>query len=88
MNSLAAITCEDVLQGLFKLEVPAHKGAVYAKWISVFFGLLSFALVFVVERLGGVLQVRNIYIYIYTMSFDVLYIYRVLRRSSDISWKW
>ncbi|XP_058806032.1 sodium-coupled monocarboxylate transporter 1 [Phymastichus coffea] len=57
MNSLAAITCEDVLQGLFKLEVPARKGAIYAKWISVFFGLLSFALVFVVERLGGVLQV-------------------------------
>ena len=57
MNSLAAITCEDVLQGLFKMDIPARKGAIYAKWISVFFGVLSFALIFVVERLGGVLQV-------------------------------
>lgn len=57
MNSLAAITCEDVLQGLFKMQVPASKGAIYAKWISACFGVLSFALVFVVERLGGVLQV-------------------------------
>ncbi|KAJ8688275.1 hypothetical protein QAD02_024070 [Eretmocerus hayati] len=57
MNSLAAITCEDVLQGLLGLEIPANKGAAYAKWISVFFGLLSFALVFIVERLGSVLQV-------------------------------
>ncbi|XP_011501301.1 PREDICTED: sodium-coupled monocarboxylate transporter 1 isoform X2 [Ceratosolen solmsi marchali] len=57
MNSLAAITCEDVLQGLLKIDVPASKGAVYAKWISIFFGMLSFALVFVVERLGSILQV-------------------------------
>ncbi|KOX73367.1 Sodium-coupled monocarboxylate transporter 1 [Melipona quadrifasciata] len=57
LNSLAAITCEDILQGLFKMEMPARKGAIYARWISIFFGALSFALVFVVERLGSVLQV-------------------------------
>ncbi|XP_076684546.1 sodium-coupled monocarboxylate transporter 1 [Andrena cerasifolii] len=57
LNSLAAITCEDIFQGLFKIDLPAKKGAVYARWISIFFGALSFALVFVVERLGSVLQV-------------------------------
>nr|XP_034190607.1 sodium-coupled monocarboxylate transporter 1 [Osmia lignaria] len=57
LNSLAAITCEDIFQGLFKIELPARKGAIYARWISIFFGVLSFALVFVVERLGSVLQV-------------------------------
>ncbi|CAK9818585.1 Sodium-coupled monocarboxylate transporter 1 [Anthophora quadrimaculata] len=57
LNSLAAITCEDIFQGLFKIEMPARKGAIYARWISIFFGALSFALVFVVERLGSVLQV-------------------------------
>ncbi|XP_043503633.1 sodium-coupled monocarboxylate transporter 1-like [Polistes fuscatus] len=57
LNSLAAITCEDVLQGLFKMELPGRKGAIYARWISIFFGVLSFALVFVVEQLGSVLQV-------------------------------
>ncbi|XP_076652072.1 sodium-coupled monocarboxylate transporter 1 [Halictus rubicundus] len=57
LNSLAAITCEDILQGVFKISFPASKGAIYARWISVFFGAFSFALVFVVERLGSVLEV-------------------------------
>ncbi|XP_076377509.1 sodium-coupled monocarboxylate transporter 1 [Megalopta genalis] len=57
LNSLAAITCEDILQGVFKINLPASKGAIYARWISVFFGAFSFALVFVVERLGSVLEV-------------------------------
>ncbi|KAL2716877.1 sodium-coupled monocarboxylate transporter 1-like [Vespula squamosa] len=57
LNSLAAITCEDVLQGLFNMELPARKGATYARWISIFFGVFGFALIFVVERLGSVLQV-------------------------------
>ncbi|XP_043259272.1 sodium-coupled monocarboxylate transporter 1-like [Colletes gigas] len=57
LNSLAAITCEDILQGLFRIKLPDAKGAVYARRISIFFGGLSFALVFVVERLGSVLQV-------------------------------
>ncbi|KAL6430743.1 hypothetical protein ACFW04_006944 [Cataglyphis niger] len=57
LNSLAAITCEDILRGLFQMDLPASKGAVHARWISIFFGVLSFALIFVVERLGSVLQV-------------------------------
>ncbi|KYN11813.1 Putative sodium-dependent multivitamin transporter [Trachymyrmex cornetzi] len=57
LNSLAAITCEDILRGLFQMDLPASKGAIYARWISIFFGALSFALVFIVERLGSVLQV-------------------------------
>lgn len=57
LNSLAAITCEDILRGLFQMDLPVSKGAVYARWISILFGTLSFALIFVVERLGSVLQV-------------------------------
>ncbi|XP_033223744.1 sodium-coupled monocarboxylate transporter 1-like [Belonocnema kinseyi] len=57
LNSLAAITVEDVLQGLFGITLPARHGAFYARWISILFGAISFALVFVVERLGGVLEV-------------------------------
>ena len=65
LNSLAAITVEDVLQGLFNITLPARQGASYARWISILFGGLSFALVFVVERLGGVLEVttKNLYSY-------------------------
>ncbi|XP_044580342.1 sodium-coupled monocarboxylate transporter 1 isoform X2 [Cotesia glomerata] len=57
LNSLAAITCEDIFQGIMNMQVPAKKGAAYARWISIFFGIFSFAFVFVVERLGGVLEV-------------------------------
>lgn len=57
LNSLAAITCEDIIRGLLQKDLSASKGAIYARWISIFFGALSFALVFVVERLGSVLQV-------------------------------
>ncbi|XP_033225867.1 sodium-coupled monocarboxylate transporter 1-like [Belonocnema kinseyi] len=57
LNSLAAIAVEDVLLGLFDITIPARNGAFYARWISILFGTISFALVFVVERLGGILEV-------------------------------
>ena len=57
LNSLTAITVKDFINGAFKVELPEQKGAMIGKWISFVFGLLSFALVFVVEQLGGVLQV-------------------------------
>lgn len=60
LNSLAAITCEDIVRGLFRKDLSASKGTIYARWISTFFGVLSFALVFVVERLGSVLQVIGV----------------------------
>lgn len=39
------------------IEIPEDKGAIYAKWISLVFGVISFGLVFLVEQLGSVLQV-------------------------------
>ncbi|XP_058065900.1 sodium-coupled monocarboxylate transporter 1 [Anopheles bellator] len=56
LNSLAAVTCEDLLVSGMEWKIPEGKGALYAKWMSLGFGLVSFALVFVVERLGGILQ--------------------------------
>nr|CAD7452227.1 unnamed protein product [Timema tahoe] len=57
MNSLAAVTMKDFLHGAFKIDIPEHKEAITVKCLSVAFGVLSFALVFVVEHLGSVLQV-------------------------------
>nr|CAD7255943.1 unnamed protein product [Timema shepardi] len=57
MNSLAAVTMKDFLHGAFKIDIPVHKEAITVKCLSVAFGVLSFALVFVVEHLGSVLQV-------------------------------
>uniref|UniRef100_A0A182JJ80 Sodium/solute symporter n=1 Tax=Anopheles atroparvus TaxID=41427 RepID=A0A182JJ80_ANOAO len=56
LNSLAAVTCEDLLVTGMEVKIPDGKGALYAKWMSLGFGLASFGLVFVVERLGGILQ--------------------------------
>ncbi|XP_050094716.1 sodium-coupled monocarboxylate transporter 1 [Anopheles aquasalis] len=56
LNSLAAVTSEDLLVSGMEWKIPQGKGALYAKWMSLGFGLVSFGLVFVVERLGGILQ--------------------------------
>lgn len=56
LNSLSAVTCEDLLINGMNIKITPDKGALYAKWMSLGFGVLSFGLVFIVERLGGVLQ--------------------------------
>lgn len=57
LNSLTAVMMQDFLGGGLGIKVPAERGAFWSKWISALFGVLSFALVFVVEQLGSVLQV-------------------------------
>ncbi|XP_058457015.1 sodium-coupled monocarboxylate transporter 1 [Malaya genurostris] len=56
LNSLSAVTCEDLLVSGLGMKIPPEKGAMYAKWMSLGYGVFSFGLVFVVERLGGILQ--------------------------------
>ena len=59
LNSLTAVTVKDFFNGALKWELPEEQGARIGKWISFAFGLLSFGLVFVVEQMGSVLQVRH-----------------------------
>lgn len=56
LNSLAAVTCEDLLVNGLNIKISPEKGALYAKWMSLGYGAVSFVLVFIVEKLGGVLQ--------------------------------
>lgn len=56
LNSLSAVTTEDILITALNIKIDANKGACYGKWMSLGYGLISFALVFVVEQLGGILQ--------------------------------
>lgn len=56
MNSLAAVTSEDIISTGLNIKINPEKGACYAKWMSLGYGILSFALVFLVEQLGGILQ--------------------------------
>ncbi|XP_072944315.1 sodium-coupled monocarboxylate transporter 1 isoform X2 [Epargyreus clarus] len=56
LNSLAAVALQDLVNGLLGITLPENKGAMIAKWVCLGCGALSFGLVFVVERLGPVLQ--------------------------------
>ncbi|XP_044751036.1 sodium-coupled monocarboxylate transporter 1-like [Coccinella septempunctata] len=57
LNSLSAVTMEDFIEGALKFKVPESKGAFWAKCISIIYGAISFALVFIVAKLGSVMQV-------------------------------
>lgn len=50
------MTNEDILTTGLNIKINPEKGAVYIKWMSLGYGVLSFALVFLVEQLGGILQ--------------------------------
>lgn len=56
LSSLSAVTLEDIIASGFNVKIKPEKGAMLAKWMSLGYGLFSFALIFVVERLGGILQ--------------------------------
>lgn len=56
MNSLSAVASEDIITTGLNIKINPDRGALYIKLMSLVFGVISFALVFVVEQLGGVLQ--------------------------------
>jgi solute carrier family 5 (sodium-coupled monocarboxylate transporter), member 8/12 len=56
---LSAITLKDFIIGAFGYELKDAKQAALAKWISLFYGVISFAMVFLIAQVGGVLQVLN-----------------------------
>lgn len=57
LNSLAAITIKDFMDAGFNFKVADNKGAILSKWISIFFGGVSFLLIFVVQEMDSVLKV-------------------------------
>lgn len=56
MNSLAAIVLEDFIKAGCYPNISEKKATWTTKGLSLFFGLLTFALVFVAEQLGNVLS--------------------------------
>ncbi|RXG68829.1 hypothetical protein Avbf_09996 [Armadillidium vulgare] len=56
MNSLAAITLEDFVRGVWFPDMSESAATRTSKILSLFFGLLTFALVFVAEKLGDILS--------------------------------
>ncbi|OXA55118.1 Sodium-coupled monocarboxylate transporter 2 [Folsomia candida] len=56
LNSLASITLEDYVK-YFYPDISDHRATNISKFSSVMYGLLSFGLVFIAERLGGIFDV-------------------------------
>ncbi|KAJ6633155.1 Sodium-coupled monocarboxylate transporter 1, partial [Pseudolycoriella hygida] len=56
LNSLSAVTYEDIFVTGMNIKINPEKAAMYIKWMSLGYGIISFALVFLVEQLGGILQ--------------------------------
>ncbi|XP_037043757.1 sodium-coupled monocarboxylate transporter 1-like [Bradysia coprophila] len=56
LNSLSAVTYEDIFVTGMNIKIDPEKAAMYIKWMSLGYGIISFALVFLVEQLGGILQ--------------------------------
>ncbi|KAG5679383.1 hypothetical protein PVAND_008951 [Polypedilum vanderplanki] len=55
LSSLSAVTMEDLLGSCMNVKISPQKGALYAKWMSVGYGIFSFSLIFLVEG-RGILQ--------------------------------
>ncbi|KAL7298372.1 hypothetical protein TKK_0008713 [Trichogramma kaykai] len=59
LNSTAVVLLEDFVKGCFKLKPNEKWATAFVKTAIIVLGLMALALVFVVEKLGGVLSVTN-----------------------------
>lgn len=62
VNSLAAMWLDEIRRFSVTNEVWDKKSGIIAKFLSFFFGVLSFLLVFLVPYLGGLAPVRQLFI--------------------------
>lgn len=58
LNALAAMTLKDFVFGCCHKTLSEERATVLTKSLALGYGIVSFALVFVVEHLGAVLQVN------------------------------
>lgn len=58
-NSTSVVILEDFIIGCFKIKLSDRSSMIFVKILVVFFGLLAFSFLFLIEKLGGVLSVTN-----------------------------
>ena len=58
LNALAAVTFQDFIQGGCGVQMSEKKKTIVSKGLAVGYGLLAYAIVFLVKYLPGVLEVR------------------------------
>lgn len=59
LNSTSLVIYEDILKGTFRLKIPERASKWVVKGCIVVLGIVSLGLVFVIEKLGNVLQVAT-----------------------------
>ncbi|OXU24865.1 hypothetical protein TSAR_005976 [Trichomalopsis sarcophagae] len=64
LNSTSVVLLEDFVKGCFKLKPNEKWANIFVKSVVVILGLVALALVFLVEKLGGVLSVIHSQLYI------------------------
>ncbi|XP_011167300.1 sodium-coupled monocarboxylate transporter 1 [Solenopsis invicta] len=58
-NSTSVVILEDFVKGCFKMKPNERCSTIFVKTLVIVFGLLALCLVFLIEKLGGVLSVTN-----------------------------
>ncbi|KAL0102302.1 hypothetical protein PUN28_018672 [Cardiocondyla obscurior] len=58
-NSTSVVILEDFVKGCFKMKPNDRCSTIFVKTLVILFGLLALCLLFLIERLGGVLAVTN-----------------------------
>ncbi|XP_011869219.1 PREDICTED: sodium-coupled monocarboxylate transporter 1 [Vollenhovia emeryi] len=58
-NSTSVVILEDFVKGCFKMKPNDRCSTIFVKTLVILFGLLALCLLFLIEKLGGVLAVTN-----------------------------
>lgn len=76
LNSTAGVLLEDIFRGCFKVQPSERVSSMIVKGSILVLGALSMVFLLIVEKLGGVLEVRKcIYSTVVTGFTHMLYIY-------------
>ena len=69
LSSLAAIAYQDFIQAGCQLKIAEKRGTIVTKALSAGFGILCYALVYVIKYVPGVVKVYNIVAICYCLHF-------------------
>ena len=70
LSSLAAIAYQDFIQAGCQLKIAEKRGTIVTKALSAGFGILCYALVYVIKYVPGVVKVYNIVAFCYYFPFS------------------
>ena len=70
LSSLAAIAYQDFIQAGCQLKIAEKRGTIVTKALSAGFGILCYALVYVIKYVPGVVKVYNIVAICYCLHLN------------------